>query len=130
MVESAEIELVRRAWDALIQGGPEVLGEVLAPDAQWYGVEDGQVCEGRKAIIDVLSRNLAGRLRGTIEETTQDGSRVIVAFRPEQPAQLDRPVDKGTAYIVVTVRDGHIAELKGCADRSAAVGYAQSGGFV
>jgi hypothetical protein len=61
MGESPEIELVRRTWDALIQGGPEVLGEVLAPDAQWYGVEDGQLCDGRKAIIDVMSRNLAGR---------------------------------------------------------------------
>jgi hypothetical protein len=38
MGESPEIGLARRAWDALIQGGPEALGEVLAPDAQWYGV--------------------------------------------------------------------------------------------
>jgi acetyltransferase-like isoleucine patch superfamily enzyme/ketosteroid isomerase-like protein len=127
MGESPEIELVRRAWDALIQGGPEVLGEVLAPDAQWYGVEDGQLCEGRKAIIDVMSRNLSGRLRGRIEETIQDGPRVIVAFRPEQPAQLDRPVDEGIAYMVVTIRDGRIVAMKGCADRSAAVSYAQGG---
>jgi ketosteroid isomerase-like protein len=125
MGESPEIELVRRAWDALIQGGPEVLGEVLAPDAQWYGVEDGQLCAGRKAIIDVMSRNLVGRLRGRIEEAIQDGSRVIVAFRPEQPAQLDRPVDEGIAYMVVTIRDGHVIEMKGCADRSAALSYAQ-----
>jgi ketosteroid isomerase-like protein len=127
MGESPEIELVRRAWDALIQGGPKVLGEVLAPDAQWYGVEDGQLCDGSKAIIDVMSRNLAGRLRGQVEETIQNGSRVIVAFRPEQSAQLDRPVDEGIAYMVVTIRDGHIVEMKGCADRSAAVSYAQSG---
>ena len=129
MGDSPEIELVRRAWDALIAGGPEVLGEVLAPDARWYGVEDGQLCDGRKAIVDVISRNLAGRLRGRIEETAQDGSRVIVAFRPEQPARLDRPVDEGIAYMVVTIRDGHIVEMKGCADRSAAVSYAQSGVF-
>jgi hypothetical protein len=38
---------------------------------------------------------------------------VIVAFRPEQPEQLDRPVDEGIAYMVVTIRDGHIVELKG-----------------
>jgi len=126
MGESPEIELVRRAWDALLQGGPEVLGEVLAPDAQWYGVEHGQLCDGRRAIIDVMSRNLAGRVRGRIEETIQDGSRVIVAFRPEQQAQLDRPVDEGIAYVVVTVRDEQIVEMKGCADRSAAVSYVQS----
>jgi ketosteroid isomerase-like protein len=127
MGESPEIELMRRAWDALSEGGSEGLGEVLAPDAQWYGVEDGQLCNGRKAIIDVMSRNLAGRLRGRIEETIQVGSRVIVAFRPEQPAQLDRPVDDGIAYMVVTIRDGHIVEMKGCADRAAAASYAQGG---
>jgi ketosteroid isomerase-like protein len=126
--ESPEIELVRRVWDALAQDGPEVLGEVLAPEAQWYGVEEGQLCDGREAIIDVMSRNLAGRLRGTVEETVQDGPRVLVAFRPEQPGQLDRPVDDGIAYMVVTIRDGHIVEMKGCADRPAAVSYARSGG--
>jgi len=128
MGDSPEIELVRRAWDALIAGGPEVLGEVLAPEAQWYGVEDGQLCDGRKAIIDMMTRNLAGRLRGKVEETIQDGPRVIVGFRPEQPAQLDRPVDDGIAYMVVTICDGHIVEMKGCADRPAAVSYARSGG--
>jgi ketosteroid isomerase-like protein len=128
MGESHEIELVRRAWDALIAGGPEVLGEVLAPDAQWYGVEDGQLCDGRKSIIDVMSLNLAGRLRGTVEEIIQDGSRVIVAFRPEQPGQLDRPVDEGIAYMVVTIRDGQIVEMKGCADRAIALSYVRADG--
>jgi hypothetical protein len=52
---------------------------------------------------------------------------VIVAFRPEQPARLDRPVDEEIAYMVVTIRDGRIVEMKGCADRSAAVSYAQRG---
>jgi ketosteroid isomerase-like protein len=125
MGESPEIDLVRRAWDALIEGGPEILGEVLAPDAQWYGVEDGQLCDGRKAIIDVMTRNLAGRLRGQIEETVQNGPRVLVGFRPEQPELLDRPVDEGIAYMVVTIRDGHIVEMKGCADRSLALRYVQ-----
>jgi len=38
---------------------------------------------------------------------------VLVAFRPEQLAQLDRPVDEGIAYMVVTIRYGHIVEMKG-----------------
>lgn len=125
MGESPEIEL-RRAWEAMIEGGPEVLGEVLASDARWYGVEDGQLCEGRRAIIDVMSRNLAGRLRGEIEETMQHGLRVIVAFRPEQPAQVDRPLDEGVAYMVVTIRDGRIVEMRGCADRAVALSHIQT----
>ena len=91
-------------------------------------MEDGQLCDGRKAIIDVMSRNIGGRLRGRIEETIQDGPRVVVAFRPEQPAQLDRPVDEGIAYMVVTIRDGQIVEMKGCADRAIALSYVQADG--
>jgi|ERR1700722_1841911 len=128
MGESPEIEVLRRTWGAMTEGGPEVLSEVLAPDARWYGVEDGQLCDGHKAIIDVMSRNLAGRLRGQIEETIQDGSRVIVVFRPEQPAQVDRPLQEGIAYMVVTIHDGQIVEMKGCADRAVALFYVQAGG--
>jgi len=57
------------------------------------------LCDGRKAIIDAMSRNSAAAC-GPIEETIQDGPCVIVAFRPDQPAQLDRPVDEGIAYVV------------------------------
>jgi hypothetical protein len=34
MGESPEIELMRRAWDASIEGGPEGLGDALTLDAQ------------------------------------------------------------------------------------------------
>lgn len=36
-------------------------------------------------------------------------------------------MDQGFAYVVVTMRDGRVVELKGCADRAAATTYAQSG---
>jgi len=53
---------------------------------------------------------------------------VIVAFRPEQPSDVaNRPLDGGIAYMVVTISDGKITELKGCADRASAVSYAQTG---
>jgi hypothetical protein len=34
-----------------------------------------------------------------------------------------RPLDDGIAYVVVTVSDGKIIELKGCADRATAQAY-------
>jgi hypothetical protein len=58
----------------------------------------------------------------------QSGPRVLVAFRPEQPADAaNRPLDDGIAYMVVTISDGVITELKGCADRAVAMVYAQTG---
>lgn len=127
MSDSPEIELLRRAWEAMARGDFAVLEESLAKDAKWHGVEDGQLCTGRTEILEVMTRNLPGRLQGRIEETVQDGPRVIVAFRPEHPGQVDRPLEEGIAYMVVTISDGTIIELKGCADRATAVTYAQTG---
>jgi hypothetical protein len=55
------------------------------------------------------------------------GSRGVRLDRESGP-ELDRPVDEGIAHMVVTVRDEHIVEMKGCADRSVILRYAQSGG--
>jgi hypothetical protein len=72
--------------------------------------------------------NLGGRSRGTIEEASVIGSRVIVGFRPEQPADAaGRPLERGIACMVVTTAEGEITELKGRADRAAAIAYANTG---
>jgi ketosteroid isomerase-like protein len=126
---SPEIELLHRAWEAMSGGDLAVLEEALATDAKWRTVHEGPTnCESASTIVEVMSRNLHGRLRGRIEETIQTGPRVIVAFRPEQSSDAaDRPLDDGIAYMVITIRHGKITELKGCADRAAAVTYAQAG---
>ncbi len=123
--ESPEVALIQRLWAGISRGDLSVLEQELAADARWRAVTDGPWnCEGREAIIDTMSRNLAGRVRGTIEETIQDGSRVLVAFRPETPLpNNERPLDEGIAYMVVTVRDRKVVELKGCADRAVAKAY-------
>jgi hypothetical protein len=128
MSESTDIELLHRAWKAMSGAGDlSVLESALDPEAQWLGVEDGQLCENRKMILTVIKRNLHGGLAGRIEETVEVGGRIVVAFRPDQPRNDEPPLDKGIAYVVVTMRDGLVVELKGCADRAAAMTYAQSG---
>jgi len=127
--ESPQIELVQRCFQALIEGDYAVLRASLADDAKWRTVEEGPSnCEGRDTIIGIMRRNLGGRLHGAIEEAGQVGSRVVVGFRPERPASAEgRPLDGGVAYMVVTIEGGQITELKGCADRVAALSYSQTG---
>lgn len=128
MSESADIELLHRAWEAMSGAGDlSVLEGALDPEAQWRGVDDGQICENRKMVLTVMKRNLPGGLLGQIEETIEVGGRIVVAFRPDQPRSDGRPLDRGVAYVVVTMRDGRVIELKGCADRAAAMTYAQTG---
>jgi ketosteroid isomerase-like protein len=123
MSDSADVELLHRVWEAMARGDLTVLESALSAAAQWHGVEEGQLCRSRQEILEVIKRNLPGRLRGRIEETIQDGPRVVVAFRPERPASVDRPLDQGVAYVVLTIADGKITEMRGCADRAAALAY-------
>ncbi len=128
MSDSADIELLHRAWEAMSGDGDlSILEGALDRDAQWLGVEDGQICENRKMILTVMKRNLPTGFAGRIEETVEVGERIVVAFRPDQPRDDDRPLDQGIAYVVVTIRDGKIVELKGCADWTAAMTHAQTG---
>jgi ketosteroid isomerase-like protein/predicted enzyme related to lactoylglutathione lyase len=123
--ESPEVALIQRLWAAISAGDLSVLEQEFGADARWRAVTDGPWnCEGREAIIETMTRNLAGGVRGKIEEAIQQGPRVLVAFRPETPlANNERPLDDGIAYLVVTIRDGKVVELKGCADRAAATAH-------
>lgn len=128
--ESSEVTLLRRCFEALSEGDFATLERALAKDAIWRTVDEGPTnCVGRETIVEVMGRNLGGRVRGSIEELSQHDSRVLVAFRPpERPTETpQRPLDRGIAYMVVTIEEGQIAELKGCADRAAALAYAQTG---
>jgi ketosteroid isomerase-like protein len=129
MSESTDIELLHRAWESMsVEGDLSVLEGALDPEAKWRGVEDGPwACENRKMILEVMERNLHDGLVGRIEEAVEVGGRIVVAFRPDQPRDDGRPLDRGIAYVVVTMRDGRVIELKGCADRTAAMTYAQTG---
>jgi ketosteroid isomerase-like protein len=118
---------VRQTWEAVSQGDLAPLATILAPDAKWRAVEDGPWnCESRSAILDVMKRNLANGLSGRVEHVLELGDRVVVAFRPDHHGPDAWPLDDGIRYMVVTMRGEEIAEMKGCADRQAALAYAEA----
>jgi ketosteroid isomerase-like protein len=78
MPDNPEIKHVRHCFEALTRGDFVVLEASLAEDARWRTVQERATnCEGRDTVIGIMTRNLAGRLRGTIEEMTgrQSGER-------------------------------------------------------
>jgi ketosteroid isomerase-like protein len=118
---------VRRTWTALTGGDLGALEAVLAPDARWRAVEDGPWnCESRAAILEVMGRNLQHGLSGRIDEVLDLGEKAIVAFRPRaRSGEGAWPLDEGLRYVVLSLRDGMVIEMKGCADRAAALAYAE-----
>jgi ketosteroid isomerase-like protein len=125
---TADIELVTRLWESVQAGDLDALEAVLAPGARWIpAVEGWAECPDRRTILEVMRRNRSqGAMRGELAELIPHGDRLVAGFRPGRTVPNERPLDDGIAYIVVTVRDGVITELKGCADRAAALSYAES----
>lgn len=118
--------LIRDTWAALAGGDLGPLEAALAPDAQWRAVEDGPWnCDGRAAILEVMRQNLERGLAGEVEEVLEVGERALVAFRPAHHAPDGWPLDAGIRWVVVTLREGRVVEMKGCADRRAALAYAE-----
>jgi ketosteroid isomerase-like protein len=121
-----EVQLVRDTWEALSTGDLTALESALAPDAKWRAVEDGPWnCQNRATILEVIGRNVAeGRLAGRIESVEEQAERMIVGFRPDKPDGW--PLDNGIRYVVITLQDGKITEMKGCAGRTIALAYANA----
>ena len=122
-VRSPELALIESTWAALRAGELDAVEAAFAPQARWLGVQEGQLCENRSQILAMIARPGAAAPGAAIERASQFGDRVLVAFRPDRPPE-ERPLEDGIAWVVVTVREGHIVELKGCADEAQALAYA------
>jgi ketosteroid isomerase-like protein len=119
-------EQVREAWAALSRGDFETVEAAFAADARWRAVEDGEWnCENRTQILNVMRENRARRvLEGDVEEVLDVGKRVVVAFRPARHDPEGWPLDNGIRYVVLTLDNGLVTEIKGCLNRQVALAYA------
>ena len=118
---------MRQAWEALERGDLDVIEAVLAPEAKWRGVEDGPWnCESRKMILNTLTRDVLDGYFVHLEDAFERSDRVVVAIRPDARRPSKWPLENGIRHLVVTMRDGVITEIKGCADRRAALEYADA----
>lgn len=127
MTDAPNVQLLERIWEARLTGDLGPLREALAPDAQWFNVSEGEWdCHDRDTILRVMQGNMDRGISGSMEDAEQFGTRIVVGFRPSGRAP-SRRLDNGLIYVVVTVKDGAITELKACESRASAVQYAQTG---
>lgn len=121
-------EVVRHAFAARAQRDFAALGECFAPNARWRTVVDSPYnCENRQEIIATMRRNNPVAPDDEIAEMHELGGRVAVGFHPGPRRDVNpRRLDQGVVWIVATVSDGLIVELKACAGRAEALDYARA----
>ncbi len=126
MGETPGVTLVRSVWDAVNRAGIEAAIPFLDSRARWRAVEDGPWnCEGRQAILAFFAKRDNQAPAGRLESAVDVEGRIVVGFRPALPPDDGWPLEEGIRYVVVTVADGRITELKGCPSREVALAYAR-----
>jgi ketosteroid isomerase-like protein len=114
-VESRNVEIVRRQFEALERGGVDAALEFWHPTIEWRAVEgavdDVGVITGRDAMRRYYQDwvEMVDDLRGGIEEVVYDSGDVLVAvlFNSGRGRGSSVPI-QGRYCVVYTIRDGLI----------------------
>ncbi|MEA2217722.1 MAG: SnoaL-like domain [Solirubrobacteraceae bacterium] len=111
-MSASDVELVRRAWDAVARGDVEAAVDVLADDVRWHGAgsespEDG--CHDRDEAREFIRRTLAEGVSAEALDVRDAGDRVVVVIQAHRPPAWG-PQPEPHAE-VVTVRDGKVVEI-------------------
>jgi ketosteroid isomerase-like protein len=120
-------DLVRRAYQAYVNGELAAMLELVDPDLEWTYLDPAlehptpQVCHGRHELEQLLRHWAEHGLRAELDELTGSGELVMVGVRtPGVDAHYGRGGDD-RAYSVFTVREGRIVALRDCRDRQEAL---------
>jgi uncharacterized protein len=120
------VTMVRTAYEAYARGDLPALLSVVDPDLEWTYLDpniphpEPQVCHGRVELERALGGLAEHRFRAELEEVAGVGDRVMVCVRiPGLDAQRGRAGDD-RSYVVLTIRDGRIVQLRDCRDREEA----------
>jgi ketosteroid isomerase-like protein len=114
-MESRNVEIVRRQFEALERGGVDAAAEFWHPDIEWRAVEgavdDVGVITGREAMRRYYQDwvEMIDDLRGGIEDVVYDSGEILVAvlFNSGRGRGSSVPI-RGRYCVVYTIRDGLI----------------------
>jgi ketosteroid isomerase-like protein len=118
-MSSANVEIVRRAFDAWNGGDPEAAVDLLDPDVEWHlppNFPDEQEWHGRDAVVRGLT-GVAGsfeEFRIEVQELIDAGDRVVALVRFHGRAALTglNLGGMGVDAQIWTLRDGKAVDIQ------------------
>ena len=118
--------IVREAFLAYDRGDVTRMLEFVDQNLEWTYLDEAradsppQVCRGREELEKALRRQDERGRRSELEEVVAAGDQVIVVTRTPGADGHGNRQGEDRKFDVVTVRDGLIASLHSCRDRSEA----------
>jgi ketosteroid isomerase-like protein len=118
--------IVREAFLAYDRGDVAAMMDFVDPCLEWVGPDPGPgdpqqpIRRGRGELEKALRQQADLGLRAELEEVIAAGDQVILVMRTPGVDEYRHQLGADRTYDVVTVRDGLIAGLHACRDRSEA----------
>ena len=122
------VEIVRRATEAMLSGDAVTALDALDPDVEWHGtvggIDEGRIAHGRDEVAQAFADyfEVWERIELRADDFIDAGDDEVVVFFHEVAKGKESGVvvetDTGT---VNTVRDGRIARVRGYMERSQAL---------
>jgi ketosteroid isomerase-like protein len=108
-VSEANVELVRRGFEAALRGDLDAVRELLDPDVSWHGGDPtaAGACRNRDEALAFMRRAGQRRPPGELVDVLDAGDRVVVILRPA--ARDDGPAELSAN--LTTFRDGRVIEM-------------------
>ena len=81
---AADVELVRRAWEAFSRGDLAAVEAFLAPGVRWYGADDPDfegACRSRSDAAAFIKQSLADGVSAELLVVLDAGDRVVAVIR-------------------------------------------------
>ena len=106
---ATNVELARRAFEAVLRGDLDLVSDLLDPDVRWHGGDPGArgACRNRREALAFIGR-ARERIRDVeVLDVVGAGDKVVVIMGAPGP----RGEPAWTAANVSTFRDGKVVEI-------------------
>jgi ketosteroid isomerase-like protein len=105
---SANVELVRDGFQAVMRGDLETIGGLLDPHVTWHGGDPEAGCRNRDEVLEFMRRARRRGIGRLVDVIEAGEDRVVVVLQP--PAEPGAPPPPLRAN-VTTVRGGRVVEM-------------------
>jgi ketosteroid isomerase-like protein len=108
---SANVELVRRGYEAIARGDLDAVREMLDPAVKWHGGDENApgACHGSDEALAFMAtaRRRGGGPIAKLVDVIDLGEQVVVVFRPPGASEGETALRAN----LTTIRDGKVVEM-------------------